>query len=135
MLFYQGFYEMRKDGGADYALVRGLTRGLDLLKALNSQEGGRSTLAQLAEVTGLHRTTVRRLLETLIAEGYVRRSASDDRYCLALNVRSLAEAIAHKADALARRFEDQAIEQMVRDAKAALRRGTEPAEIARQMGL
>ena len=91
MLFYQGFYEMRKDGGADYALVRGLTRGLDLLKALNSQEGGRSTLAQLAEVTGLHRTTVRRLLETLIAEGYVRRSASDDRYCLALNVRSLAE--------------------------------------------
>ena len=62
---------MRKDGGADYALVRGLTRGLDLLKALNSQEGGRSTLAQLAEVTGLHRTTVRRLLETLIAEGYV----------------------------------------------------------------
>ena len=41
---------MRKDGGADYALVRGLTRGLDLLKALNSQEGGRSTLAQLAEV-------------------------------------------------------------------------------------
>ena len=82
---------MRKDGGADYALVRGLTRGLDLLKALNSQEGGRSTLAQLAEVTGLHRTTVRRLLETLIAEGYVRRSESDDRYCLALNVRSLAE--------------------------------------------
>ena len=91
MLFCLGFYEMRKDGGADYALVRGLTRGLDLLKALNSQEGGRSTLAQLAQVTGLHRTTVRRLLETLIAEGYVRRSASDDRYCLALNVRSLAE--------------------------------------------
>ena len=82
---------MRKDGGADYALVRGLTRGLDLLKALNSQEGGRSTLAQLAQVTGLHRTTVRRLLETLISEGYVRRSESDDRYCLTLHVRSLAE--------------------------------------------
>jgi hypothetical protein len=40
---------MRKDGGAEYAVVRGLTRGLDLLKALNSQEGGRSTLAQLSE--------------------------------------------------------------------------------------
>ncbi|MNE95318.1 hypothetical protein D3C80_1933870 [compost metagenome] len=49
--------------------------------------------------------------------------------------RSLAEAIARKADTMARRFEDQAIEQMVRDAKGALRRGTEPAEIARQMGL
>lgn len=82
---------MKRTGGAEYALVRGLTRGLDLLRALNSQEGGRSTLAQLAEVTGLHRTTVRRLLETLIAEGYVRRSESDDRYVLALRVRSLAE--------------------------------------------
>lgn len=82
---------MRKNGGADYAVVRGLTRGLDLLKALNSQEGGRSTLGQLAQVTGLHRTTVRRLLETLISEGYVRRSESDDRYCLTLHVRSLAE--------------------------------------------
>ncbi len=82
---------MRKDGGAEYAVVRGLTRGLDLLKALNTQEGGRSTLAQLSEATGLHRTTVRRLLETLIAEGYVRRSRSDDRYVLALHVRSLSE--------------------------------------------
>ena len=82
---------MRKDGGADYALVRGLTRGLDLLRAINVQEGGRSSLGQLAEVTGLHRTTVRRLLETLISEGYVRRSESDDRYCLTLHVRSLAE--------------------------------------------
>ena len=36
---------MRTNSGADYAPVRGLTRGLDLLRALNSQEGGRSTLA------------------------------------------------------------------------------------------
>lgn len=91
MLFLLGPPTMRKDSGADYAVVRGLTRGLDLLRALNAQEGGRSTLAQLSEATGLHRTTVRRLLETLIAEGYVRRSSSDDRYVLALRVRSLAE--------------------------------------------
>lgn len=81
----------RKNAGSDYTTVRGLTRGLDLLRAINVQEGGRSSLAQLAQVTGLHRTTVRRLLETLIAEGYVRRSESDDHYCLALRVRSLAE--------------------------------------------
>lgn len=49
--------------------------------------------------------------------------------------RSLAEAIAHKADVLARRFEEEAIKTMVKDAKAALRRGTEPREIARQMEL
>ena len=82
---------MRKDCSADYAVVRGLVRGLDLLRGINAQEGGRSTLAQLAQATGLHRTTVRRLLETLITEGYVRRSSSDDRYALTLRVRSLSE--------------------------------------------
>lgn len=82
---------MPSDSGADYALVRGLVRGLDLLRALNGAEEGRANLAQLAAATGLHRTTVRRLLETLMSEGYVRRSESDDRYRLALRVRALAE--------------------------------------------
>ncbi len=82
---------MPKNTGSDYSLVRGLTRGLDLLRALNVQEDGRASLADLVQATGLHRTTVRRLLETLIAEGYVRRSDSDTRYCLASNVRALAD--------------------------------------------
>lgn len=82
---------MEKNNNADYPPVRGLTRGLNLLRALNLKEDGRSTLADLAQATGLHRTTVRRLLETLIAEGYVRRSESDSRYCLALEVRALAD--------------------------------------------
>lgn len=75
----------------DYAQVRSLTRGLALLRVLNLHEGGRASLAELALQTGLHRTTVRRLLETLIREGYVRRSPSDDRYTLELKVRSLSE--------------------------------------------
>ncbi|WP_028311804.1 DNA-binding transcriptional regulator [Derxia gummosa] len=79
------------DDKQDYATVRGLVRGLDLLRALNTFEGGRCTLADLVRETGLHRTTVRRLLETLIAENYVRRSESDGRYALALRVRSLSE--------------------------------------------
>ncbi|GAB7541101.1 DNA-binding transcriptional regulator [Cupriavidus sp. 8B] len=74
-----------------YASVRGLTRGLDVLKALNRMESGRGTALQLSELTGLHRTTVRRLLETLIAEGFVRRSESDDSYRLTLQVRALSE--------------------------------------------
>jgi len=45
----------------------------------------------LSKVTGLHRTTVRRLLETLQAEGYVRRSTSDDSYRLSLKVRQLSD--------------------------------------------
>ena len=82
---------MRPRTDADYTTVRSLVRGLDLLRALNRHEKGRASLTQIANETGLHRTTVRRLLETLIDEGYVRRSESDDRYVLALKVRSLSE--------------------------------------------
>lgn len=49
--------------------------------------------------------------------------------------RDLAEKIARKADAMARRFEEQAIEQLVRDTRRALSRGEKPEEIARQLGL
>ncbi|MFJ7884474.1 DNA-binding transcriptional regulator [Pseudomonas sp. NPDC096917] len=74
----------------EYKAVRGLIRGLALINGLNRIDGGAST-AQLAELSGLHRTTVRRLLETLQAEGYVRRSESDDSYRLTLKVRELSE--------------------------------------------
>ncbi|EMD1656468.1 DNA-binding transcriptional regulator [Pluralibacter gergoviae] len=81
---------MPTDGGADYKTVRGLTRGLALLNALNRLDGG-AGIAELSELTNLHRTTVRRLLETLQEEGYVRRSRSDDSYRLTLKVRELSE--------------------------------------------
>ncbi|GAB3626612.1 p-hydroxybenzoate hydroxylase transcriptional activator [Pandoraea terrae] len=74
-----------------YANVRGLARGLLVLQALNSMENGRATSQQISDATGLHRTTVRRLLETLVEENFVRRSASDDSFRLTLNVRSLSE--------------------------------------------
>jgi IclR family transcriptional regulator, mhp operon transcriptional activator len=74
-----------------YANVRGLARGLQVLQALNAMENGRATSQQLSEATGLHRTTVRRLLETLVEEGFVRRSDSDDSFRLTLNVRALSE--------------------------------------------
>lgn len=77
-------------GESPYKMVRGLSRGLALLNMLNRVDGGAS-VARLAELTGLHRTTVHRLLETLQEEGYVRRSGSDDRYCLDLRVRELSE--------------------------------------------
>lgn len=54
-------------------------------------EEGRATSQQIADVTGLHRTTVRRLLETLVEEGYVRRSSSDESFRLTLAVRGLSE--------------------------------------------
>jgi len=74
-----------------YANVRGLSRGLQVLRALNAMENGRASSQQLSEATGLHRTTVRRLLETLVEEGFVRRSTSDDSFRLTLDVRALSE--------------------------------------------
>lgn len=74
-----------------YTNVRGLARGLQVLRALNSIESGRATSQQISDAIGLHRTTVRRLLETLVEEGFVRRSTSDDSFRLTLDVRSLSE--------------------------------------------
>lgn len=78
-----------------YVSVRGLARGLQVLRALNAMENGRATSQQLSDATGLHRTTVRRLLETLMEEAFVRRSASDDTFRLTLDVRSLSEGFTH----------------------------------------
>jgi IclR family mhp operon transcriptional activator len=82
---------MRHLTGAPYKRVEGLSRGLAVLRALNRAMSGQATAGQLSQQTGLHRTTVRRLLETLLSEGYVRRSSSDDSYRLALKVRELSE--------------------------------------------
>ncbi|MGE4374039.1 MAG: DNA-binding transcriptional regulator [Xanthobacter sp.] len=82
--------DMEDDKPRTYKTVRGLSRGLMLLNVLNRLGDG-ATVARLAMLTDLHRTTVQRLLETLHEEGYVRRSESDGRYCLALGVRELSE--------------------------------------------
>ena len=49
--------------------------------------------------------------------------------------RELAIMIARKADVIARKLEDQAIANMVREAQRALDRGMSQAEIARDLGL
>lgn len=49
--------------------------------------------------------------------------------------RELAAAIARKAETMARRFEEQALDELTRAATRALRRGVAPDEIARQMEL
>jgi len=49
--------------------------------------------------------------------------------------RELAVLIVRKAVAMAEAFENQAIDQMTREARRALQRGTAPAVIVRQLGL
>ena len=74
-----------------YREVRGLSRGLAVLRALNALPGGIGGVADLAHATGLHRTTVKRLLETLKIERLVHQKDDGTSYALGFKVRSLSE--------------------------------------------
>lgn len=82
---------MRPSSGASYRHVQGLSRGLAVLHALSCSSNSWASIAELSQSTGLHRTTVRRLLETLQTEGYVRRNLSDDNYSLNQKIRQLSD--------------------------------------------
>ncbi len=71
-----------------YKPVRALDRGLDVLLALNA---GPARPAELAATTGIDRTTIYRLLATLMQRGLVARSPAADRYFLLRDVQRLSE--------------------------------------------
>jgi IclR family transcriptional regulator, mhp operon transcriptional activator len=79
---------------ADYKDVRSLSRGLALLQSLNRMQGGLASTTELSQRCGIHRTTVKRLMETLRAEGFVRRAEKEGQYALTFSVRSLSEGFA-----------------------------------------
>jgi IclR family mhp operon transcriptional activator len=74
-----------------YREVRGLSRGLAVLRALNTMPGGIGGVVEIARATGLHRTTVKRLLETLRAEHLVHHKDDGLSYALGFEVRRLSE--------------------------------------------
>ena len=73
-----------------YRRVQGLVRGLEILCAMNQSPGGTGSSTALASATGLHRTTVKRLLETLREAGFARR-LPDDTFRLTFRVRTLSK--------------------------------------------
>lgn len=72
-----------------YRPIRALQRGLAVLEALNFV--GRARPAELAQATGLDRTTVYRILATLQQQGMVAASESNDTYVLMSRVRRLSD--------------------------------------------
>jgi IclR family mhp operon transcriptional activator len=76
--------------GNSYRRVQGLVRGLAVLCAMNEAPAAAGTATEIAGSTGLHRTTVKRLLETLCEAGFLRR-LPDDSYCLTFRVRNLSD--------------------------------------------
>lgn len=80
-------------GGGHYKLVNGLARGLTILQTLVDAPNGRASPTEVAAHTGLHRTTVRRLLETLAEEGFVSRSDGDGSFQLTGRLRLMAASL------------------------------------------
>lgn len=80
-----------EDDSARYKRVRGLLRGLDVLRAVNAAAPRDSSVAEISLATDLHRTTVQRLLETLLGAGYVRRGNAPGSYRVGLRALQLAD--------------------------------------------
>ncbi len=71
------------------AQIRALSRGLKILAFLNAHSN--VTVAEIAAATHIARTTIYRVLETLIAEDLVRRDDARNIYCVRIGVRSLSQ--------------------------------------------
>lgn len=80
-----------------YKSVRGLSRGLEVLRAVSLIDKIDITVADISKSIGLHRTTVQRLLETLISDGYVRRGEANGTYRLASRVHELSQGFTEAA--------------------------------------
>ncbi|PUE50564.1 hypothetical protein B9Z47_02075 [Limnohabitans sp. 2KL-1] len=78
------------DKDSQYKEVRGLSRGLELIRALNRMPGGFGSTSELARVCRIHRTTAKRILETLRVEGLV-RVGKEGQYFLHEGVRQLSD--------------------------------------------
>ncbi len=73
-----------------YTAVRGLARGLQVLRALNERSAGGWSPTELSEELNIHRTTLKRLCETLRDLHYVSLDTATGRYSLAPSIRNLA---------------------------------------------
>lgn len=71
------------------ACLRGVTRTLAVIRALNDRNGAR--VADLARMTGIPRPSLYRILETLVALGYLSRREEEERYDLTIMVRMLSD--------------------------------------------
>jgi IclR family transcriptional regulator, mhp operon transcriptional activator len=69
--------------------MRGVTRTLGVLRALNEHNGAR--VSDLAQKTAIPRPSLYRVLETLRGLGYVRRDPDGERYELTIQVRALSD--------------------------------------------
>lgn len=80
---------MAQEPSSHYRHCQSLVKGLDILAALNRRPSASASITELGRMTGLHRTTIKRLLETLRQEGYVECDATTNFYRLTFRVQRL----------------------------------------------
>jgi DNA-binding IclR family transcriptional regulator len=81
----------RRKTGSGRLKVQSVDRTLDVLESLASQRGA-TGVSELAQLVGLHVSTVHRLLATLVDRGYVRQDPESSRYHLGSRIFTLASA-------------------------------------------
>jgi len=77
--------------GSGRPKVQSVDRTLDVLESLASRQGA-TGISELAQLVGLHVSTVHRLLATLVDRGYVRQDPETSRYHLGARLFTLASA-------------------------------------------
>lgn len=82
---------------AESSSVQSLDRAFDLLEALCRSHGG-MTIGALSAETGLHKSTVHRLLASMCARGYVHRDAVTSIYRAGMRLCELSSAIVDNLD-------------------------------------
>jgi DNA-binding IclR family transcriptional regulator len=81
-------------------VTRALARGLDVLEALAAADDGWLGPSAIAQEVGLDKATVSRLLQTLVATGYVTRDQSTRRYRLSAKILRVAHGVSARLDLL-----------------------------------
>jgi len=70
-------------------MIRSLSRGLDILTILNKSDS--ASASEVSEVLEMPRSTVYRILETLVKKGFIYQHKSDKRFRLTDKIRSLSD--------------------------------------------
>jgi len=77
--------------------VQSIDRVIDILEAL-AEEKGVCGITALSKKTGLHKSTVHRLLNTLLQRGYIEKEPGNDNYQLGMKILFLGSAILDRMD-------------------------------------
>ncbi|GAB6172870.1 IclR family transcriptional regulator [Paradesulfitobacterium aromaticivorans] len=79
-------------------MVRAVERALNILEELAKNQGYPKRITELATSLGLGKTTVHRLLRTLVSKGYVNKAEDSDKYCLGLKMMELGGVVARNLE-------------------------------------